>query len=115
MATGVKDDLSGGTRIDVDAFRYTVPRVGHYLYLAPLDPATADPTDRNCASTCHDNLAEYIRDSQEAKTKITCTTCHHPHAADNPRLVHQPEDYTEANGTVHKGACLHCHDGSVTK
>ncbi|MFA5868063.1 MAG: DUF2341 domain-containing protein [Actinomycetota bacterium] len=112
IVVGDKNPLSGGYRVDIDAFRFTVPRVGHYLYLAPYDPLKGK---RNCASTCHDDLAPYIRDSQEASTKITCTTCHHPHASDNDRLVHQPEDYTEANGTVHKGACLHCHDGSVTK
>lgn len=106
IVTGSKNNASSGYRIDVDAFRYTVPRVGHYLYA---------PVSGNCAGTCHDTLPEYIRDSQEARTKITCTTCHHPHASDNARLVHQPEDYTEPNGTVHKGACLHCHDGSVTK
>jgi len=166
------------TNVYVDAFQYTVPRVGHFLYLAPAKTTTitgktdsthftvadaaagelaigvqltVDPSNsphatqyvtvvslagnnvevtpglssnhgigciirtNNCAGTCHDGLPEYIRNSQEGRSKITCTTCHHPHATDNPRLVHQHEDYKDSIGTVHKGACLHCHDGSVTK
>jgi predicted CXXCH cytochrome family protein len=104
--TGLKNPLSSGIRIDLDSFKFAVPRVGHFLFY---------PDTGNCAGTCHDGLPAYIRDSQEAKTKITCVTCHHPHASENARLVHQGEDSKNQAGVVTKGACLHCHDGSVTK
>ena len=107
IVTDQKNAFSTGYRIDVDSFNFTVPRVGHYLYA---------PSDGNCAGTCHEDagLPDYIVDSQEAKTKITCMTCHHPHGTDADRLVHQHEDY-KVGETVIKGQCLHCHDGSVTQ
>jgi len=104
--TGLKNDLSAGYRVDLDSVKFTVPRVGHYLFY---------PSGGNCAGTCHDGLPDYIKNSQEAKTKITCMTCHEAHGSNNARLVHQGEDYKDASGVVHKGACLHCHDGSVTR
>ncbi len=107
VVTDQKNAFSTGYRVDVDSFRFTVPRVGHYLYA---------PSGGNCAGTCHEDagLPDYIVNSQEAKTKITCMTCHHPHGTDYDRLVHQNEDY-KVGETVTKGQCLHCHDGSVTE
>ncbi len=178
VVTSNKNALSSGYRVDVDAFKYAIPRVGHYLF-APQGPATTiisvtDPTHftvanagmaqlavgntitidfadvphpaqsmtivslagnnvevssglnashtvdctvsnttkANCAGVCHDPLPDYIKNSQEAKTKITCVTCHHPHATPYLRVVRWPED-TKTGNVVTEGACLHCHNGSV--
>ncbi len=70
----------------------------------------ANATKANCAGSCHNGLS--FEGSQEAKTKITCMTCHHPHASDNPRTLRWSED-SKSGTTVKKGGCLHCHDGSV--
>jgi hypothetical protein len=177
--TGIPGTVGGGTRVDVDCFKYTVPRVGHYLY-APQGPTTrilsidedrihmtvadaligqietnnvltidfgntphyeqqvkvthvngdyitlatpienehggdctvSNTTKANCAGSCHDNLPAYIRDSQEARTKITCVTCHHPHATENARLLRWPDD-AKTGEIITEGLCLHCHNGSV--
>ena len=169
--------LGSSNRVDLDAFRFNVPRVGHYLYLAPaaqttivskidsthivvqngvagnlakgaqltIDPAgphsqqtvsivnlgginntevEVSPAlngshtvgcvvqSNNCAGSCHTGLPDYIQNSQEARSKITCVTCHHPHATEFKRVVRWAPDAKEGT-TVKKGGCLHCHDGSV--
>lgn len=192
IVSGEKNASSSGTRIDLDSFSFTIPRVGHYLFSA-TGTSCGQPSGGN---TCHgyntvvaedvssgsntfkvssqngfvagDTLRinsgldtqeditigslggegsppytitisgggtltyshltnetvldetncivpDYVRLSQEGNKKITCVSCHHPHATDNERVVRFPEDYKDESGVVHKGICLHCHDGSVTK